>query len=185
MSHLCLSDRDKQQIESYLKRLIIDDIYPLSISTTATNTQSTSMEAISDAQPPVLTNPPKKLSAFEEFLAACGEDDDATVSDNVKERSKRILINEELKYYKLAVQEFNISVIPSTFSAIKFWKLNKDRFPLLSHLAKIYLTACATSVPSESAFSVSAYLARKERARLSPENLAYTVFLKDKVLIDC
>lgn len=82
------------------------------------------------------------------------------------------------------MQEFNVLFEPSASSAIQFWKLNKDRFPLLSHLAKIHLTACATSVPSESAFSISAFVARKERARLSGQNLAYTVFLKDKVLVD-
>ena len=117
-------------------------------------------------------------------MAACGEDDDIAGANNGKEKSKRISINEELKFYKLAVQEINLAVTPSTSSAVQFWKLNKERFPMLSHLAKIHLTASATSVPSESAFSISAYVARKERARLSGQNLAYTVFLKDKVLID-
>ncbi|CAF4664639.1 unnamed protein product, partial [Rotaria sp. Silwood2] len=55
------------------------------------------------------------------------------------------------------------------------------QLPLLSNLAKVHLVACGSSVPSESAFSCSAFVARKERSRLSPENLAYSVFLKDKL----
>ncbi len=48
-------------------------------------------------------------------------------------------------------------------------------------MAQCYLSASATSVPSESAFSVSAHYGRKERSRLSAENLAMSVFLKDKL----
>lgn len=162
--------------------MIIDDVYPLKLS--ATTTQSTSSVVVGHGQPPTPIHPPRKPTAFENFMAACGEDDDVIETDSIKDKSKRISINEELKFYKLAVQEFNLAVEPSTSSAVQFWKLNKDRFPLLSYLAKIHLTACATSVPSESAFSISAYVARKERARLSGQNLAFTVFLKDKVLED-
>ena len=59
--------------------------------------------------------------------------------------------------------------------------MNKDSLPLLSHLAKVHLIACATSVPTESAFSSSLYLARKERSRITGRNLSYTMFLKDKI----
>jgi len=86
-----------------------------------------------------------------------------------------------LKFFKTAVQEFNVHNKPSTMSAINFWKIYHVQLPHLFHLAKVHLVACSTSVPSESAFSVSAYTARKERARLSPENLCYSVFLKDKL----
>jgi hypothetical protein len=45
-------------------------------------------------------------------------------------------------------------------------------------MAKQLVNTPATSVASESAFSTSAYVGRKERSRLSIENLASTVFLK-------
>jgi hypothetical protein len=125
----------------------------------------------------------QKVSTFDDFISACGEDQ-PTLMDVSRQKSKRILINEEIKYFKLAAQEFHLSIKPSPSSSITFWKIYKDRLPLLTHLAKIHLSACGTSVPSEAAFSISAYTARKERARLSGENLAYSVFLKDKVLID-
>ena len=44
-----------------------------------------------------------------------------------------------------------------------------------------FLATPATSVPSESAFSTASYLLRKQRSRLSPLNLSYSVFLKDKM----
>lgn len=78
----------------------------------------------------------------------------------------------------------NVTVKRFAQSAVQFWKIHRHRLPLLTYLVKIHLIACATSVPSESAFSSSAFVARKERARNSGQNLAYAVFLKDKVLID-
>ncbi|CAF1268796.1 unnamed protein product, partial [Didymodactylos carnosus] len=83
-----------------------------------------------------------------------------------------MLPNDELKYFTKAAQEFNLKVKPSTTSAVQFWKINQVHLPSLSYLAKIYLGTCGTSVPSESASS-SAYLGRKERARLSAEYIAY------------
>jgi hypothetical protein len=62
-----------------------------------------------------------------------------------------------------------------------FWKEYAVDLPLLSSMAQCYLPAPATSVQSESAFSVSAHYGRKERSRLSAENLAMSVFLKDKL----
>ena len=56
--------------------------------------------------------------------------------------------------------QLNIAAKPSPSSALLFWKTNKDRLPLLSHLAKVHLRACATGEFTESAFS-SSYLARK------------------------
>ncbi|CAM4772345.1 unnamed protein product [Rotaria magnacalcarata] len=69
-----------------------------------------------------------------------------------------------------------------TIDGITFWKAHGEQLPLLKGMAAVYLSTPATSVPSESAFSLSAYVGRKERARLSPENLSYSVFLKDKLL---
>ncbi|CAF4103035.1 unnamed protein product [Rotaria sp. Silwood2] len=169
-SHLCLNDREKQQIEHYIKKLIIDDVHPLESSSNDNSTSSSTLSAQIEVKP----------SVFDEFIAACGQEEIILTSNN-KEKSKRISINEELKYFKLAVQQFNAAVQPSTQSAKIFWKAHKDRLPLLTHLAKIHLSACATSVPSESAFSQSAFIGRKERSRITGENLAYSVFLKDKL----
>ncbi|CAF2863743.1 unnamed protein product [Rotaria sp. Silwood2] len=147
-----------------------NDVHPLESSSNDNSTSSSTLSAQIEVKP----------SVFDEFIAACGQEEIILTSNN-KEKSKRISINEELKYFKLAVQQFNAAVQPSTQSAKIFWKAHKDRLPLLTHLAKIHLSACATSVPSESAFSQSAFIGRKERSRITGENLAYSVFLKDKL----
>jgi hypothetical protein len=53
--------------------------------------------------------------------------------------------------------------------------------PALSIRAQKYLATSATSVPSESAFSVSNYVLRKNRLALTSRNVKYTMFLKDKL----
>ncbi|CAF1207762.1 unnamed protein product [Rotaria sordida] len=169
-SHLCLNDKEKQQNENYIRKLITDDVYPLESSSNDNLTSSSSLSAQIQVKP----------SVFDEFMAACGQED-IILTGNMKEKSKRISINEELKYFKQAVQQYNAAVQPSTRSAKNFWKAHKDRLPLLTHLAKIHLSACATSVPSESAFSQSSFIGRKERNRITGEHLAYSVFLKDKL----
>lgn len=68
-----------------------------------------------------------------------------------------------------------------TLDAIVFWKAYGNQMPIMKTMAQRYLATPSTSVPSESAFNRSAYIGRKERARLTPENLAYTVFVQDKL----
>ena len=85
----------------------------------------------------------RNASTFSEFMLAYGEEE-PTLLDASRQKSKRIMINEEIKYFKLAVQEYNLLFEPSTSSAINFWKLYKDRLPLLTHLAKIHLSASGT-----------------------------------------
>ena len=167
---------------------MMDDIYLIdlptidSITTSYPMTASSSGSSITTAQSQqqIATPVRSKLSVVQEFLMACGEEEMMSAG-TAKEKSKRIHINNELKYFKLVVQKFIHTVEPSGTLAIEFWKIYKDRLPLLSHLAKIHLMVCATSVASESAFSSSTFIARKERTRLSSQNLSYSVFLKDKV----
>lgn len=84
-------------------------------------------------------------------------------------------ISEEISLYSSLCRKH------ATMDALIFWKTFGDQIPLLKDMAQRYLGTPATSVRSESAFSSSAYIGRKERARLSPENLCYTVFVQDKL----
>ncbi|CAF3090502.1 unnamed protein product [Rotaria sp. Silwood2] len=127
-SHLCLNDKEKQQIENYIRKLITDDVYPLESSSNENLTSSSTLSAQIQVKP----------SVFDEFMAACGQEE-IILTSNMKEKSKRISINEELKYFKQVVQQFNAAVQPSTKSAKNFWNAHKDRLPLLTHLAKIHL----------------------------------------------
>ena len=62
-----------------------------------------------------------------------------------------------------------------------FWCEHSKDMPMLAILARKYLAISASSVPSESAFSVANYVLRKNRLALSSRNLKYTMFLKDKL----
>ncbi|KAL0224269.1 hypothetical protein P9112_003659 [Eukaryota sp. TZLM1-RC] len=61
---------------------------------------------------------------------------------------------------------------------LEWWKINSSRFPCLAKAARDYLSIQATSVPSESLFSVAGDIARSRRSRLSPLNMRVLVSLK-------
>ncbi|CAF0884394.1 unnamed protein product [Didymodactylos carnosus] len=128
VSHMSLSEKEKQQFEREIKTMIFNDVYANDASTITTA--------------PTLT----------------------TTSTTTTTQQQQL-------------QQFNLKIKSSTTSAIECWKINQSHLSVLSHLAKIHLAAFGTSVPSE-----SAYLGRKERARLSTENLLFSVFLKDKIV---
>ena len=54
---------------------------------------------------------------------------------------------------------------------------NVKNFPILGTLAKKYLCACGTSVPSERLFSQAGYIVNNLRARLTPDHVNQLVFL--------
>jgi hypothetical protein len=61
---------------------------------------------------------------------------------------------------------------------LEWWKLNKERFPILSNLAKIYLCIPATSTPSERLFSDAGNIMTVKRTQLSPSTFEHLLFLK-------
>ena len=64
---------------------------------------------------------------------------------------------------------------------MQFWQQHQSELNCLSKTAFDYLVTPATSVASESAFSTASYLLRKQRSRLAPTNLSYSMLLKDKL----
>jgi hypothetical protein len=108
------------------------------------------------------------------------DDDNDSVQHATNNKSTSTFANETKKYRQLA-SNF-ISGVGEDKTALIFWKYNKHLLPNLSILARKYLATPATSVPSESAFSKSAYYARKERATIHSNNLCQSVFLKDKLV---
>lgn len=74
---------------------------------------------------------------------------------------------------------FNAKLInPQIISAITFWKVNKENFPVLSAMAKDYLTVQASSVEAERAFSSGVDLVTPERCSLGGETIEMVQFLK-------
>jgi len=57
-----------------------------------------------------------------------------------------------------------------------------DRFPVLSVLAKRYLSAPPTSVPSELVFSTAGDIFTDKRSRLLPDNAEKLLIMKENLL---
>ncbi len=60
---------------------------------------------------------------------------------------------------------------------LAWWQHNCTVFPLLSKLARKYLSVCATSCPSERLFSSSGHIVNSLRGNLNPEKVNMLVFL--------
>jgi hypothetical protein len=67
------------------------------------------------------------------------------------------------------------------YDTMAFWRVHQHVPKYLSQLSRQFLCSPPTSVPSESALNTASFLGRKERARISPANLYFSMFLKDKV----
>ncbi|CAF4309927.1 unnamed protein product [Rotaria socialis] len=88
-------------------------------------------------------------------------------------KSKTVSLKQEIaKFETLDKDEHSFST---------FWKTYERSLPLLSKMARRYGSITASSVPSESSFSIAGYVARKNRSSLSAKNLKYSMFLKDKI----
>ena len=117
----------------------------------------------------------KILSTYDDFTASCCDQD--PLSENNKERSKRVLSNVELKYSRTTSQESHSKHKPSTISAINFKKALYVQLPVLSILVKVHSVTCGNDLLGDSAFLCSVYFAPPKRSHLSEENPAYSIFL--------
>lgn len=63
-------------------------------------------------------------------------------------------------------------------SVLQYWKNNQFNFPILSAMARDYLTVQASSVSSERAFSSGTDLVTADRCSLSGKTIEKTQFLK-------
>ena len=61
---------------------------------------------------------------------------------------------------------------------LAFWKVNQFHYPILSAMAKDYLTIQASSVAAERAFSSGGDLVTADRCRLGGDTIEKTQFLK-------
>ena len=62
-------------------------------------------------------------------------------------------------------------------SPLEWWKLEAGRMPLLSTVARKYLSVCATSVPSERVFSIGGNLVNAKRNSIKPDKVNKLIFL--------
>jgi hAT family C-terminal dimerisation region len=113
----------------------------------------------------------KSSTMLKKFLTKCGV---ASTTDST-DQCRTLTIQQEIaRMASLPKDNQDFSV---------FWQTHENTMPLLATQARKYLAVSATSVPSESAFSISNYILRKNRLSLTSKNLKYCMFLKDK--LDC
>ena len=98
------------------------------------------------------------------------------MSTNVKSL-KTLTIEEELILCSRAIQSFT-----GDFSS--FWLQYRERFSRLYRVAQRVNIIPATSVPSESIFSIAGYVARKQRSSLSSTSLRHLMVLKESHRLD-
>ena len=67
----------------------------------------------------------------------------------------------------------------SNFKVLDYWKINSDRFPNLSRMARDYLAVPGTSTPSERAFSGGRQLITDFRCSLKGETITACMLLKN------
>ncbi|KAF1392218.1 hypothetical protein PFLUV_G00050300 [Perca fluviatilis] len=110
-----------------------------------------------------LKQPPSKKTALEDLL---GGTFDEPVAQHISP------IDAEMIKYR-AETSISLNSCP-----LKWWKENARLYPLLSSIAKAYLSTPATSVPSERVFSSAGDIVNVQRSQLLPENVDMLIFLK-------
>ncbi|KAJ8353682.1 hypothetical protein SKAU_G00212490 [Synaphobranchus kaupii] len=110
--------------------------------------------------------PPNKKTALEDLLGG-------TFTEPAVAESQVYCIESEMAKYK------NGKPISLKSCPLEWWKENaKIMYPLLSPLAKAYLSIPATSVPSERVFSTAGDIVNVRRSQLLADNVDMLIFLK-------
>ena len=83
-----------------------------------------------------------------------------------------------IKWIEEYVRYFNAPLAEVGTNVLAFWNVNQFHYPILSAMAKDYLTIQASSVPSERAFSSGTDLVTADRCSLSGKTIEKAQFLK-------
>lgn len=122
-----------------------------------------------DAAQHQLTNDPIDL-----FLTECGLSMTRVPTASIPNHRSRSM-KEELGMYTGAAE--------GGCSFERFWNDFQFNLPRLSRLVRSFNVRPATSVASESLFSVAGYVQRKQRSSLAPETLRYSLILRDQKIL--
>jgi hypothetical protein len=112
----------------------------------------------------------KAANELELLAEMCGYN--ASSQPQKKTKTKSLTIKEEIGAYSSANKELDFST---------FWSTKSNELPLLTSFVKKYCAIPASSVASESAFSIANYVQRKERSSLSSKNLRYSMILRESL----
>ena len=98
-------------------------------------------------------------------LTCCNKHKIDTNCNGQRDRTK-FTIKEEISQYTALRLE-------NTKNLSDFWRTQQKRLPILASAVRKFCIIPASSVPSESRFSIANYAARKERSNLTSKNLRY------------
>ncbi|CAF3036273.1 unnamed protein product, partial [Rotaria sp. Silwood2] len=111
------------------------------------------------------------LSTISRFRTSCRSSSiDSAATPKQEKKETPLTLKQELSAY--------ISTSRSYEDYQSYWNEKKTLLPILSSFTRRYNCIPATSVASESAFSVAGYIDRKQRASLLPTTLRYLMLLK-------
>ncbi|CAF4681243.1 unnamed protein product, partial [Rotaria sp. Silwood2] len=164
-----LSDEEISEAES----LIINENKalrgePQQQITTATQSQLQQKQLTPSSSVP---NAKHSISIMEQFKNACNITSATdTVTSNSSRTVKPLSLKEEFSMYMSTYKQ------PIDFET--FWNQKQHMLSILTSFVRRYCIIPATSVASESAFSVAGYVHRKQRSFLSPTTLRYLMLLK-------
>ncbi|CAF1291621.1 unnamed protein product [Rotaria sordida] len=160
-THYLMNDTDKYEAQQYIinevrnRNLSHPTISPVIPSNTNNSTSSNK-------------NSNKNNHQLNAFLSGCGLQP-LTIS-SISTHSNRT-IQDELAYYMSKARTY------TPFE--EFWITYDKELPSLSILVRSFNVRPATSVPSESLFSIASYVNRKQRCSLSGDTLRYLMILRD------
>lgn len=112
------------------------------------------------------------FDVFDEFDRLCG----LKPAEKLPVGVKQLSIDEEISFFIKAAQAAD--------DFRRFWIIHQSALPRLAALVRRFNICPATSVASESTFSVAGYLQRKQRSSLSSSSMRYSILLKNKTAIN-
>lgn len=130
------------------------------------NTPSNHRVLLSSSTTTTSTPTTVKLNPLEKLALVCGR----TIAPSTTRKS--MTLDEEISSYVKAAKSAN------DFEG--FWVLHNNHFPRLSSVVRSTNVIPATSVASESLFSVASFLQGKQRSSMSSTTLRYLLVLKNR-----
>ncbi|CAF4200972.1 unnamed protein product, partial [Adineta steineri] len=169
----CLTRREQRHCESNIVELneqLANEVVVDEIDINQTQSQINNQRKVEQSKP----------SAMTKFMHSIGKTFTAPSSSSSVITSNKKKVMEEISVYRsLAQREYNSIVHEEKYpNAMNFWNVHRIQLKNLYKLTTYHLVTPATSVASESAFSTASYLLRKQRSRLTPQNLSSSMFLK-------